>query len=182
MLAQLMVNYAIPLKDADLNESHLEYLKTEARILNYLLNTMVYPNGQEMSLYHGNREAEITKLKRIYEKIKLLEPDYEAPELPSEEITEPAPQGGCYVATAVYGSYDCPEVWTLRRYRDDILAKTYLGRKFIQLYYAISPTLVKWFGDADWFRNIFKPVLEKMVNKLNGNGVENTPYEDKHWK
>ena len=22
---------------------------------------------------------------------------------------------GCYVATAVYGSYDCPEVWTLRR-------------------------------------------------------------------
>ena len=26
--------------------------------------------------------------------------------------------GGCYVATAVYGSYDCPQVWTLRRYRD----------------------------------------------------------------
>ena len=26
--------------------------------------------------------------------------------------------GGCYVATAVYGSYDCPEVWVLRRYRD----------------------------------------------------------------
>lgn len=22
--------------------------------------------------------------------------------------------GGCYVATCVYGSYDCPEVWTLR--------------------------------------------------------------------
>lgn len=25
---------------------------------------------------------------------------------------------GCYVATCVYGSYDCPEVWTLRRFRD----------------------------------------------------------------
>ena len=26
--------------------------------------------------------------------------------------------GGCYVATCIYGSYDCPQVWTLRRYRD----------------------------------------------------------------
>ncbi|MDR0918559.1 MAG: hypothetical protein LBM93_04840 [Oscillospiraceae bacterium] len=30
--------------------------------------------------------------------------------------------GRCYIATAVYGSYDCPEVWTLRRFRDYILA------------------------------------------------------------
>ena len=31
---------------------------------------------------------------------------------------------GCYVATAVYGSYDCPEIWTLRRFRDKVLART----------------------------------------------------------
>jgi len=30
---------------------------------------------------------------------------------------------GCYIATAVYGSYNCPEVWTLRRYRDIKLKK-----------------------------------------------------------
>ncbi len=41
---------------------------------------------------------------------------------------------GCYVATAVYGSYDCPEVWTLRRYRDNTLAETWYGRVFIKLY------------------------------------------------
>lgn len=35
---------------------------------------------------------------------------------------------GCYVATAVYGSYDCPEVWTLRRFRDERLAQTWNGR------------------------------------------------------
>ena len=52
----------------------------------------------------------------------------------------------CYVATAVYGSYDCPEVWILRRYRDYTLAETWYGRAFIHTYYAISPTLVKWFG------------------------------------
>ena len=89
--------------------------------------------------------------------------------------------GGCYVATCVYGSYDCPEVWTLRRYRDNTLAGTWYGRAFIRIYYAISPTIVKWFGNTAWFRKIWKAKLDKMVAKLQDNGVESTPYEDKDW-
>ena len=54
--------------------------------------------------------------------------------------------GGCYIATAVYGSYDCPEVWTLRRFRDEVLAKNCFGRAFIRFYYALSPWLVRRFG------------------------------------
>ena len=89
--------------------------------------------------------------------------------------------GGCYVATAVYGSYDCPQVWTLRRYRDNILAKTLLGRLFIRTYYTISPTLVKWFGNTNWFRKLWKVPLDRMVSKLQIQGVECTPYEDRNW-
>ena len=89
--------------------------------------------------------------------------------------------GGCYVATAVYGSYDCPEVWTLRRYRDNILAETSLGRAFIKTYYAISPTLVKWFGHTEWFKKMWKGKLDRMVRELRENGVEDTPYNDKQW-
>lgn len=88
---------------------------------------------------------------------------------------------GCYVATAVYGSYDCPEVWTLRRYRDNTLAKTWYGRSFIHTYYAISPTLVRWFGHTDWFRKMWKHRLDKMVGDLRSKGVEDTPYQDKKW-
>ena len=88
---------------------------------------------------------------------------------------------GCYVATAVYGSYDCPEVWTLRRFRDNTLAETWYGRAFIRTYYAISPTLVKWFGETAWFKNMWKPTLDRMVERLNGEGVENTPYNDREW-
>jgi len=88
---------------------------------------------------------------------------------------------GCYVATAVYGSYDCPEVWTLRRYRDNQLAKTWYGRLFIHTYYAISPTIVKWFGDTEWFKKMWKGKLDSMVKNLQEQGVENTPYEDKNW-
>ena len=88
---------------------------------------------------------------------------------------------GCYVATCVYGSYDCPQVWTLRRYRDNTLAKTLLGRAFIRSYYAVSPTVVKWFGNTYWFRNAWLRVLDRIVNKLNKQGVEDTPYSDRPW-
>lgn len=115
--------------------------------------------------------------KSLIEKVKEKEPSYQPPELPV-----PIPKsGGCYVATAVYGSYDCPEVWTLRRFRDNTLAETWYGRAFIRMYYAISPTLVKWFGKTEWFKNLWKPTLDRMVENLNENGVEDTPYDDRAW-
>ena len=88
------------------------------------------------------------------------------------------PPKGCYVATCVYGSYDCPEVWTLRRFRDDILSENIFGRLFIKCYYAISPTAVKLFGDYKWFHKLFKKPLDRLVEKLNSDGVENTQYYD----
>ncbi|MBQ7119185.1 MAG: hypothetical protein IJO09_03135 [Oscillospiraceae bacterium] len=100
----------------------------------------------------------------------------------SEALKANTSSGCCYVATAVYGSYDCPEVWTLRRYRDYTLAETWYGRAFIKTYYAISPTLVKWFGHTEWFKNMWKGKLDRMVSKLQANGVESTPYEDKNWQ
>lgn len=96
-----------------------------------------------------------------------------------EDIKKKNESGGCYIATAVYGSYDCPEVWTLRRFRDDTLTKTWYGRAFVRTYYAISPTLVKWFGENIWFKNLWRPTLDRMVLKLNTSGVANTPYSDR---
>jgi len=106
---------------------------------------------------------------------------------PSHEVPASAPtagkrQGGCYVATCVYGSYNCPQVWTLRRFRDYKLAKTWYGRLFIHTYYAISPTIVKLFGETKWFKNMWKGKLDNMVKKLQDEGFESTPYDDIDWK
>lgn len=87
---------------------------------------------------------------------------------------------GCYIATCVYGSYDCPNVWTLRRFRDNTLDRTPFGRAFIKCYYAVSPTLVRLFGNTKWFRGFWKSVLDRFVARLNKNGVENTRYTDKY--
>ena len=85
---------------------------------------------------------------------------------------------GCYVATAVYGSYNCPEVWILRRFRDHTLAKTRYGRAFIRVYYAISPTFVKWFGKRTWFTSFWRGKLDQLVSKLQNKGYASSPYED----
>lgn len=105
----------------------------------------------------------------------------------NESIVSPAKggkgcvnSGGCYIATCVYGSYDCPQVWTLRRFRDYTLDEIWYGRAFIKCYYAISPTLVKWFGETKWFKTFWKSKLDKMVADLNNKGVEDTHYNDKY--
>lgn len=61
------------------------------------------------------------------------------------------------------------------------LAESWYGRLFIRTYYSISPTLVKWFGHTEWFKKMWQSKLDRMVAKLQANGVESTPYEDRNW-
>lgn len=121
-----------------------------------------------------NKDVNIEIMQEYIAKIKAIKNDYVAPKFKTSN-------GGCYIATAVYGSYDCPEVWTLRRFRDYTLAGTWYGRAFIRTYYAVSPTMVKWFGKSQWFKNMFQPLLDKLVNRLHSEGVADTPYNDKVW-
>ncbi len=99
----------------------------------------------------------------------------------SDKTETQSATGACYIATSVYGSYNCPQVWTLRRYRDYNLATTWHGRLFISVYYAISPTLVKLFGHTTWFKKFWKNRLNKIVENLNSQGIRSTPYKDIEW-
>lgn len=130
----------------------------------------------EYSLTEEAKQYRIDDIMDFHNEIQKLDPSYVIPSRPSA----PNP-GGCYVATCVYGSYDCPEVWTLRRFRDFTLAESWYGRAFIKTYYAISPTLVKWFGETKWFKSLFLSPLNTLVKKLQADGVENTPYNDRVW-
>ncbi len=98
---------------------------------------------------------------------------------PSKNQSQTAESNGCYIATCVYGSYDCPEVWTLRRFRDFTLAKNFFGRTFIKVYYAISPKLVKHFGNKKIFVRLWKNILDCMVRNLQRKGFKSTRYYDR---
>lgn len=162
-------------------------LQERVKLARFVLDAKVYPEGKACSVF---REQDLRNdvLKEFHEastRLKEIYPEYEPYEAPSatpvNHYSSNSSSGGCYVATAVYGSYDCPEVWTLRRFRDNTLANTWYGRAFIRTYYAISPTLVKWFGHTTWFKNMWRGKLDKMVNSLQKKGVESTPYQDRNW-
>ncbi len=124
------------------------------------------------------KEENVNQINEYAEKIKKYDDAFQTPAFQTPKVETSA---GCYVATAVYGSYDCPEVWTLRRFRDNTLAETWYGRAFIQTYYSISPILVKWFGHTKWFKKMWKAPLDNLVHKLKSNGVESTPYADREY-
>lgn len=86
--------------------------------------------------------------------------------------------GGCYIATCVYGSYDCPEVWILRRFRDYKLLSSRFGRIFVKAYYTISPIIVNKFGNNLTFKRIFQGFLNRKIEKLKKLGYQDTPYKD----
>lgn len=85
---------------------------------------------------------------------------------------------GCYIATAVYGSYDCPQVWTLRRFRDGYLKGSAAGRGFIRFYYALSPGVAACFGQREWIRRPVRKLLDRFVRILQRRGYSAVPYDD----
>ena len=87
-------------------------------------------------------------------------------------------RGACYVATCVYGSYEAPQVWVLRRYRDQILSASLLGRAFVRLYYFLSPKIVDTIGKYGWFKSNAKKILDHFVNFLVDRGMKDSPYFD----
>jgi hypothetical protein len=73
---------------------------------------------------------------------------------------------GCYIATMAYGSYDAPEVLVLRRFRDEKLKRSFLGRVFIANYYAFSPLLVQFVKKTGIADRLIRRKLDRFVNRL----------------
>ncbi len=142
---------------------------------------MCQADVDRLKLYGSALVADaITARENVLREFKSGLPEEKAKEVNDADVKPNTGSGGCYIATCVYGSYDCPQVWTLRRFRDYTLDETWYGRLFIKCYYAISPTLVKWFGETSWFKRFWKFGLDKMVKYFNDNGVEDTCYTDKY--
>lgn len=144
------------------------------------IDQLMVPKEENLEIINDKIE-EVLKVNPEYKKPQyLIDVNKELEEPTIINNTSNSSSGGCYVATAVYGSYDCPELWTLRRFRDFTLDETWYGRLFIKTYYAISPIFVKYFGNVKLFKSQGKKLLDKWVAKLNSKGYESTPYKDKY--
>lgn len=69
----------------------------------------------------------------------------------------------CFIATAAFGDYDHPMVRVLRRFRDEVLSSSQLGRVVIRCYYWASPGLADWIAQYSAARLLARVLLWPIV-------------------
>jgi len=71
--------------------------------------------------------------------------------------------GGCFIATAAYGTPFAKEVEVLRKFRDQKLLKTKPGRAFVRFYYRHSPVIADFIKDKPKIKAFVRGVLKPVV-------------------
>jgi hypothetical protein len=71
--------------------------------------------------------------------------------------------GGCFIATAAYGTYIEPEVMVLREFRDDYLLPNAIGKSFVDFYYRTSPPIAHYIGDHEALRTMTRWSLTPVI-------------------
>ena len=71
--------------------------------------------------------------------------------------------GGCFIATAAYGSLMEPHVKILRDFRDRFLIVNSIGKGFVRLYYAYSPPIADFIAKHDGLRAMVRISLFPVV-------------------
>ena len=72
-------------------------------------------------------------------------------------------EGGCFIATACYGSAEHPDVALFRRFRDTHLRPYRLGRLIARVYAEFSPALARRAERSPRLRTALRGVLEKLA-------------------
>lgn len=75
-------------------------------------------------------------------------------------------EGGCFIATAIYGDFDAPEVISLRHWRDRVLSTTSIGRASIALYYLISPPIARYLATSPRLSSQIRKILNAFIRYL----------------
>ena len=71
--------------------------------------------------------------------------------------------GGCFIATAAYGSPMILQVNILRKFRDQILLNNKVGNAFVDFYYTYSPPIANFIASHDSLRTIVRYSLLPIV-------------------
>lgn len=128
-------------------ETPVDIGKDTSYVLSGLSDNITYYFAVSSYDYSGNESGKSDEESKKSEEIKTLLSDSETFE------------GGCFIATAAFGSYDHPAVKVFRAFRDIYLSNNSLGKKLINLYYHYGPAAAKKVGNYPPLRIIAIAVL-----------------------
>ena len=80
-----------------------------------------------------------------------------------DEISSRGGGGGCFIATATYGTPNTYEVKLLSQFRDKYLLTNHLGKTLVKTYYKTSPTIANYIEDKEGIKEIAKNLLKPIV-------------------
>ncbi len=79
---------------------------------------------------------------------------------------EEVDKGGCFIATAAYGTPFAEEINILREWRDSFLTKHTFGRIFVNFYYKSSPPIADFIRNKKSLRAIVRFLLNPIAKLL----------------
>ena len=107
-----------------------------------------YPMSQSQRLAQAKAKVKAIEKKLKAEGKEMVKVyDSRGPEAEYKIEIRDRKKSGCFVATAVYGDIDAPQVQVLREFRDDVLMRNEVGRTAVNFYYS---------GFGEGFANFIK--------------------------
>jgi len=85
-------------------------------------------------------------------------------------------KGGCFIATAAYGTPMAQEVRYLRAFRDEYLMTNAAGKQFVKFYYSVSPPIADFIREHESLRTVVRVGLTPLV-ALSKTVVSNEAYQ-----
>jgi len=88
----------------------------------------------------------------------------------TKSVTPPS-GGGCFIATAAYGTPTAEQLDVLREFRDDVLLKSTMGSRLVDLYYKVSPPIANFISEHSFVRTLVRElVVDPVVWLLKATG------------
>jgi hypothetical protein len=72
----------------------------------------------------------------------------------------------CFIATSAFETPNAIEIHYLRSFRDNKLKHSYWGRKFVYIYYKVSPSLADTLDNNKWLKPYVRKALRTLINHL----------------
>jgi hypothetical protein len=138
----------------------LEFLDANSTVVRTGVLSATNTNGYELQKLTMYAPVDATQLR-----IRLTEGGTwgVGEEVRFDDIGANIPWGGCFIATAAYGTPLVEEIEVLRQFRDQHLLTNPVGQLLVSLYYESSPPLAHLISKHEGFRAVTRIALEPII-------------------